>query len=65
MKSNILSIYQLNEKIANNDRLRNPPPTFGGRGFRVFGTHFVNSWAGYPLRNAMTASYFPKIAETH
>jgi hypothetical protein len=44
---------------------RNPPPTFGWAGFRTFETHFVRSCAGYPLKNAMTTSYFPKFAETH
>jgi hypothetical protein len=32
--------------------------------FHTFGTHSVRSSAGYPLKNAMTASYFPKFAET-
>ena len=42
----------------------NPPPTFRWTGFRTFGTHSVRSWAGYPLKNAMTTSCFPKFAET-
>jgi hypothetical protein len=32
--------------------------------FRTFETHSVRSWAGYPLKNAMTASSFPNFAET-
>jgi len=43
---------------------RNPPPTFGWTGFRTFGTHSVSSRTGYPLKNAMTTSCFPKFAET-
>jgi len=43
---------------------RNPPPTFGWTGFRTLETHSVRSWAGYPLKNVMTASRFTKIAET-
>ena len=44
--------------------IHNPPPTFGWTGFRTIGTHFVRSWVGYPLKNAMTTSCFPKFAET-
>ncbi len=44
--------------------VRNPPPTFGWTGFGTFGTHSVRSWAGYPLKNAMTTSCFPKFAKT-
>jgi hypothetical protein len=43
---------------------RNPPPTFGWPGFRTFGTRFVRPWVGYPLKNAITTSCFPKFAET-
>jgi hypothetical protein len=35
-----------------------------GRVFHTFGTHSVRSWAGYPLKNAMTTSCCPKFAET-
>jgi hypothetical protein len=37
---------------------------FDGGVFRTIGTHSVHSWAGYPLKNAMTASRCPKFAET-
>jgi hypothetical protein len=42
----------------------NPPPTLGWAGFRTFETRFVRSCAGYPLKNVMTTSYFPKFAGT-
>jgi prepilin-type N-terminal cleavage/methylation domain-containing protein len=51
-------------KIASGGNARNPPPTLGWAGFRTFETHFVRSCAGYPLKNVMTTSYFPKFAGT-
>jgi hypothetical protein len=35
-----------------------------GRIFRTFETHSVHSRSGYPLKKAMTTSYFPKFVET-
>jgi len=35
-----------------------------GRVFRTLGTHSMSARSGYPLKNAMTTSYFPKFAET-
>jgi hypothetical protein len=35
-----------------------------GRDFRTFRTHSVRFCTGYPLKNALTPSYFPTFAET-